>query len=50
MCERISPPNFPIDKFIDVAIRLHELEEKAGKNYEEALKDIERELRRNPPF
>ncbi|MGC8849487.1 MAG: coiled-coil domain-containing protein, partial [Candidatus Bathyarchaeia archaeon] len=44
MCERISPPNFPIDKFIDVAIRLHELEEKVGKNYEEALKDIEREL------
>ena len=44
MCKRISPPEFPIEKFVSAAISLCKLEEKLGKSYDEAIKDLENEL------
>jgi predicted transcriptional regulator len=41
LCNRISPPEFSIDRFVDVAIRLMKLEVSTGKSYEEALKELE---------
>jgi len=42
LCKKISPPEFSIDKFVDVAIRLVKLEESTGKSYEEALKELKK--------
>lgn len=44
MCERISPPEFPIEKFVNAAISLCKLEETLGKSYDEAIKEVEDEL------
>jgi predicted DNA-binding protein YlxM (UPF0122 family) len=44
MCGRISPPDFPADRFVNAAIKLCRLEEKLGKPYEETIKNLEREL------
>lgn len=41
LCKKISPPNFPMDKFVNAAVRLCRLEEMLGKSCEEALKDLE---------
>ncbi|MCJ7783707.1 MAG: hypothetical protein MUP41_07210, partial [Desulfobacterales bacterium] len=41
LCNRVSPPEFSIDKFVDVAIKLVRLEVSTGKSYEESLKELE---------
>jgi|GEM_PF-1810083 Zn finger protein HypA/HybF involved in hydrogenase expression len=46
MCERISPQDFPVEKFVNSAISLCKLEEKLRKPYDEALKDLENELKK----
>jgi len=46
MCERISTADFPIEKFVNSAISLCKLEERLGKPYDEALKDLEDELKK----
>ena len=47
MCEKISPADFPIDKFVNAAISLCKLEEELGKPYDVALKNLQDELRKN---
>lgn len=44
MCRRISPQGFPVDRFVNIAIRLIKLEGKLGKPYNETLEDLEKEL------
>jgi hypothetical protein len=41
MCGRISSPDFPIDRLVNAAIKLCRLEEKLGKPYGEALRELE---------
>jgi len=46
MCEKISPADFPIDKFVNAAMSLCKLEEELEKPYDEALKDLQDNLRK----
>jgi hypothetical protein len=40
MCRRISPKDFPVDKFVDSCIRLHSLEVKLERPYDEAVDEL----------
>jgi len=44
MCEGISPPGFPVDRFINAAVSLHRLEERLNKPYDVAINDLEKAL------
>lgn len=44
MSETIAPKNFPIQKFINGAIELVQLQDKMGKPFDQALTDLEKQL------
>jgi len=41
MCKRLSTPNYPVERFVNSAIRLKELEEETGKSYGKLIRSFE---------
>lgn len=41
MCKRLSPPGYPVERFVKSALRLRELEEETGKSFAELVREYE---------